>query len=94
MNDVIEAEVRDLTMAPQPPALWGTTDPADVVAKATETAKALADVVRSQKLTSNIQGREYVRCEGWTLLGSMLGVFRSSDKTRAEFLALLRSPLL
>ena len=38
-------------------------------------ANALASVVKANKLTVTIQGREHVLVEGWTLLGSMLGVF-------------------
>jgi hypothetical protein len=60
----------------QPPAtLFHTDDPVEVIAKATATATALANVVKQQKLATSIQGRDHVRVEGWTLLGSMLGVF-------------------
>ncbi len=59
----------------QPPTLFGTADPAAVISKAVATAKPLAEVIRSQKLFTNIQGKAHVRVEGWTLLGSMLGVF-------------------
>lgn len=52
---------------------------AQVVEKATERATALAEVVKKQKLFSKIQGREYVRVEGWTLLGSMMGAFPVTD---------------
>lgn len=55
--------------------LFGTNDPGKVIEAATAAAKPLADVVRKQKLTATISGREHVRVEGWTLLGSMLGVF-------------------
>jgi len=59
----------------QPPTLFGTTDPAAVIAKASAAAEPLAACVRKQHLAVNIQGREHVKVEGWTLLGSMLGVF-------------------
>ena len=55
--------------------LWGTTDAVQVIQRASAIAGSLRDVLRQQKLTSNIQGKDYVRVEGWTLLGSMLGVF-------------------
>lgn len=55
--------------------LFRSDDPNEVVRKATETATVLADVLRKQKLTSRIGDREHVRVEGWTLLGTMLGVF-------------------
>jgi hypothetical protein len=48
--------------------------PRALVAAATEAARTLADLVRAQKLSVRISGREYVRCEGWTTLGAMLGV--------------------
>lgn len=54
--------------------LFRTDDPVQVLAKATETADALADVLKSRKLTSSIQGRDHVNVEGWQTLGSMLGV--------------------
>jgi len=50
------------------------TTPAALVQGATEMASTLADVIRSQHLAKHIQGREYVRVEGWTTLATMLGV--------------------
>lgn len=58
-----------------PVTLFRTDQPGEVVARATETANALAKVIRDQRLAVRIQGREHVRVEGWTLLGTMLGVF-------------------
>lgn len=58
-----------------PPSLFGTTDPVTVIEKAGTVANALKEVIRKQKLISNIGGKEYPRCEAWTLLGTMLGVF-------------------
>ncbi len=62
---------------PQPPAtgLFGTTDPVMVVQKAREVADALKDVIVKQGLVSTISGKQYPRCEAWTLLGTMLGVY-------------------
>jgi len=59
----------------QVPALWGTTDQREIIRKASDTASALRDVMRKQGLMSNIKGKEYPRCEAWTLAGTMLGVF-------------------
>lgn len=76
-TDVIPYEV------PTAPAtLFRTDDPAEVVLRASAMATALKDVIVRAKLTSNIQGREYVRVEGWTLLGTMLGVFPVCTWTR------------
>lgn len=60
---------------PEPVAL-GTLQagtPTALVAGATDMAKALADVIRNQKLYSTIQGRNFVRVEGWTTLATMMG---------------------
>jgi hypothetical protein len=62
----------------QPPttvSLFGTNDPAGVVEAARAAAIPLVDVIRKQKLSVKIGPSEHVRVEGWTLLGSMLGVF-------------------
>ncbi|HWP38977.1 MAG TPA: hypothetical protein VNL18_15630 [Gemmatimonadales bacterium] len=48
--------------------------PAQLVQVATEAATALAEVIEQQKLYSVIQGKKFVRCEGWTTLAAMLGV--------------------
>lgn len=45
-----------------------------LVQGAREMAEALADVIERQRLTVGIQGRKYVKVEGWTTLGVMLGV--------------------
>ena len=55
--------------------LWGQATPSQIIEKAAEAATALAQVVDKQGLFTNIQGRKHVRVEGWTLLGSILGVF-------------------
>jgi hypothetical protein len=62
----------------RPPALvnlFGSTDPDLVLAEAAKVAAALEKVIRAQKLYVTIRGRDHVRVEGWTLLGTMLGVF-------------------
>src|SRR6186713_737514 len=60
---------------PQSPSLFGTADPVEVVARASRVAASLKEVIKAQGLISKIQGKEYPRCEAWTLLGTMLGVF-------------------
>lgn len=54
-------------------------DPAARLEMATKIASLLAPVVRDRGLASKIQGREYVLFEGWTLLGSLLGVFPATE---------------
>jgi len=55
--------------------LFGTTKPTAVIEKATELATALADVINNKKLFFDIKGKKHVYVEGWTLCGTMLGVF-------------------
>ena len=50
------------------------SNPKALVATATEAANALASVIESKKLYSNIQGKRFVRCEGWTTLAAIMGV--------------------
>jgi hypothetical protein len=54
--------------------LFGTTDPSVTIERATKVADALKDLLRKQGLIQMISGREYIKVEGWTALGSMLGV--------------------
>ncbi len=81
MTDVVEA-TELVPYQPAPVTLFRSDDPAEVVASAAATAEALAEVIRRQNLSVKIQGREHVRVEGWTLLGSMLGVFPICEWSR------------
>lgn len=73
-NGAIDSTAVELYQPPAPPALFGTTDPVEVVDKAAAVADALAAVIRAKKLFAHIQGRDHVLVEGWQLLGVMLGV--------------------
>ena len=55
--------------------LFGGASPVEVVHQTAQIADALADVLKKKKLYATIQSKNYVTVEGWTLLGSMLGVF-------------------
>ncbi len=55
--------------------LFGTDDPIAFLEHATRSAEALAGVLEKQKLFKQIGRKRHVLVEGWTLLGSMLGVF-------------------
>ena len=61
--------------APAPVTLFGSDQPHDVIKRAAAVATELAKVIEAQDMFSTITGRRHVRVEGWTLLGSMLGVF-------------------
>jgi hypothetical protein len=62
--------------------LFHTNDPGEIIERASAIADKLSAVLRDRKLTSNISGKEHVRVEGWTLLGTMLGVFPVVEWTR------------
>jgi hypothetical protein len=65
------------------PGIFGTDDPRAVIAKATAISDELARVIREKRLAVKIGGREHVLVEGWTLLGSMLGLFPYTVWTRS-----------
>jgi hypothetical protein len=65
-----------------PVTLFRTDEPALIVARATQVADVLSDVLRSKKLTKRIGDKDVVLVEGWTLCGSMLGVFPIVEWTR------------
>lgn len=60
-------------------------NPAAFVAGYVAVANELARVIQKQQLFSQIQGRSHVKVEGWTLLGSMLGVFPICEWTRQVY---------
>lgn len=67
---------------PPIPSLFGTNEPREVVARASAIAASLADVIRDRDLSVRLGGREHVTIEGWTLLGSMVGVFADIEYTQ------------
>lgn len=81
MNETIEVTARDVepraltVVEPHPPSLFGTDDPKGIIRTATVMANELAAVVERKRLFAMISGRKHVTVEGWTLLGSLCGVF-------------------
>ena len=65
----------DYDPTPVPVNLFGAHNALAVIDAASEMAKPLARIIEEQRLFTDIKGRRHVRVEGWTLLGSMLGVF-------------------
>lgn len=65
-----------------PITLFGTDDPVAVVERASTIATALAEVIKKRNLYKRIGQSDHVFVEGWTLLGSMLGVFAEVEWSR------------
>jgi hypothetical protein len=58
-----------------PATLFASPDPAAIVAQATRIANEIAPLIREQRLVKRIGQSDHVFLEGWTLAGTMLGVF-------------------
>lgn len=86
MSEIIEGtavEEHGTDLAPAAPSnLFRTDNPADVLARAQDTAEALMPVVRKQGLIANIQGKDHLTVEAWQTLGAMLGVTAVCEWTR------------
>lgn len=86
--ETLEAEVAEElgqaleVAAPQPVNLFRTEDPVEVIKKATAVATALAQVIEAKNLFKQIGKKKHVFVEGWTLCGTMLGVFPVCEWTR------------
>lgn len=70
----VGTELDTVTPSAHPAGLFGTSDPGQVIAKASEIAGSLKAVLAAQGMLVNIKGKQYVSLDGWQLLGSMLGV--------------------
>jgi len=68
-------ELVPVASAPPPVTLFRSEQPDEIITTVAETANALSTVIDKQRLSVSIQGRKHVLVEGWTLLGTMLGVF-------------------
>lgn len=53
--------------------------PRALVTGATAIADTLAELIRKKGLAVRIQGREFVKVEGWTVLGALLGVIAREE---------------
>jgi hypothetical protein len=80
--EVEEEPSRELAIQPQVSLFPEAQTPGEVVTRARDVATALADVIEQQKLYKQIGGKKHVLVEGWTLLGTMLGVFPVVEWTR------------
>jgi len=68
-------ELVPVAPAPPPVTLFRSEQPDEIITTVAETANALSIVIDKQRLSVSIGGRKHVLVEGWTLLGTMLGVF-------------------
>ena len=55
--------------------LWGSDDPVLMTQRMGEIANAMNAIVVERNLFTTIGGRKHVNIEGWSLVGSMVGVF-------------------
>jgi hypothetical protein len=78
-SEVVEQEAAlvryEPPASPALPGLFGSDDPRLVVGRVVDVADELARIVREKKLAVRISGKEHVLVEGWTLLGTLVGVF-------------------
>ncbi len=77
-RDIPDAEVVETALIAVPDIQLGVlkaTTPSELIEAAQSIADPLADIIKKKKLFSIISGREYVKCEGWTTLATMLGVW-------------------
>ena len=75
MTDRLTSTDLEVYEAHPPANLFGVSEPAEVVRRASATATALAAVIKQKGLWTEISGKAHVHVEAWTMLGSMLGVF-------------------
>lgn len=59
-------------------------NPAALLEAASRIATPLAKMIADRGLANSIGGRKYVRCEGWTTMGAMLGVVPREVSNAAE----------
>jgi hypothetical protein len=65
-----------------PPTLFGSNKPAEIVKVAGEQAEALKAIIEKNRLYADISGKKHVMVQGWTFLGSMVGVHPVTVWTR------------
>jgi hypothetical protein len=68
--------------APASVGLFNTDDPDLVLARSAKVANLLKDVVNKAHLVLKIGQSEYIKVEGWTTLGALVGLFAQTEWTR------------
>ncbi len=80
--EIVEGELLPVVYEPPLPATLFGSEPRLALARMSELAEALMDVVRDRKLAVPIRGREYLTVEAWTTLGALVGVHAAIVWTR------------
>ena len=70
--EVVDAEFED--EAGTALTLFQTSDPRLALARMSDLATVLVDVVRDRRLSVRISGRDFLTSEAWTTLGAMVGI--------------------
>lgn len=76
------SEEQELQVTTQQLQVFGTGDPVGTIDRARVVSAQLAPIVERGKLYNIINGKKYVRCEGWTSMAAMLGCFPHVDHSR------------
>lgn len=71
MKEIATVQQQEITVAS---GILSSSSPRAMIVAATSVANELADFIKKQKLSTRMGTTEYVRVEGWTTLGIMLGV--------------------
>lgn len=70
----------DIVPVPRETAvLFNGAGPEEILVLAADIATRFTDVVKRQRLSQRISGRDHVLVEGWQTLGSLVGVFAVKD---------------
>lgn len=80
-NELVNTQTGEIVEQPNK-LVFGTQEPEQIIDRATKVANRLVDIVEKGKLYNNIQGKKFVRAEGWTAMAAMLGVFPSTEYCR------------
>ena len=70
---IVDVDTGEILPVPVRLGTLQASSPQELINAATAIATPLGKLIEDRKLYSNIQGKKYVRCEGWTTLAAMLG---------------------
>lgn len=64
--------------------VFGRVDYDTQIERAKKVSEVVSKIVEQKKLYAMIQGKKYVTCEGWTTMGSLLGLFPQIVEVKEE----------